>query len=789
MFKIQLLLAWRNILKRRFYSVIEVIGLATGLTCFLVISLHVNNEFSYEKGFVDSEKIYRILNVEEGTGNRYSGFASAIGYHAAREIPEIDAVVRIYYPYKMFSTSALVRSGNQQFYEDNIIEVDSNFFDVFNHHFIEGTSASALTEPTNVIINRRTAEKLFGSEPAVGKLITIDNNETLTISAVIEPPGKTHLDVDYIRPAHRRPAQLYQWDQTLCFTYLKLNSGNIEKAEKQTYDIVLQHATAQNAEYLKNYRHQFEPLEEIHTTPIQWDIVSNTSPVQLLALLGIAFFILVLAIVNFVNLTTARSSERMKESGISKILGASRFRLTLQFFMESLVMCAAAGALALIILALVLPYLNQVVNINIGIREYLQPPLLGALTLLVLTVALLSGLYPAFQISSVKPREVIKRVSTSGSSMLFRNVLVVFQFVISISLLSSTMVIEKQINHMQHTDMGFDKENIFIMRLRREDRGRFHQLKEVLRQKPSVTKIAGASGLIGGEPGSDTFHPDHMQEPTPETFAKNIAVDPGYLDLIGVPLVDGRNFNADNPSDYRHAFIINETAVKQYQLKDPVGSNFRRSGHSQGKVIGVMKDYRFAKMTERMNAMVFFLDSLASYGYMLVKIQGNIHEGVEQVTAGWSTVFPDKPMEGFFQDQYINGLYQQEKQVGILTRIFTVLAVILASLGLLGMSSFNVLRRTREIGIRKVIGASVVDIITMLSSTYFKLISIAFCISIPLTILLMNKWLESFVSRVNIGLTIFVSTAIITLIVALGTMSFQTIKAAIANPVKSLRHE
>jgi putative ABC transport system permease protein len=384
---------------------------------------------------------------------------------------------------------------------------------------------------------------------------------------------------------------------------------------------------------------------------------------------------------------------------------------------------------------------------------------------------------------------VVKKSTSVGDQPLLRGVLVVFQFVISIGLLSGTLIVQSQIRFMQNVDLGFDKEQIYILRMRTGDRNRFEHLKNELLRNSQITKIGGASALLGGEPGSETFHPDHMPDPTPETFAKNIAVDADFLDLIDVPVLEGRKFQHENPEDYSTSYIINETAVKQFQLTDPVGANFRRNGETTGKIIGVMKDFHFAKMTNRINPMVFFMDSVRSHRYMLIKIEGTISSAVKEIEQTWARVIPELPLEGFFQDMYFDSLYRQEQQVARITTWFSLLAILLASLGLLGMSSFVILKRTKEIGIRKVVGASVSDILILLSSNLIRLLAIAFLISVPLTIYLLHQWLQDFIVRVSITPYFFAAAGIVTLLIALFTIGFQSIKAALANPVDAIKQE
>ena len=789
MLKLQFLLAWRNIVRRKFYSAIEVLGLAVGLACFFLILIHFRKEMSYDTFFRNPEKIYRILNREEGTGYRYSGGASGIGFHAGREVSGIEEVVRIFYPYRMHSTSALVTRGDTRFFEDNIIEADSGFFDLFDFEFLAGDRETALSDPNAVVLSEKAATKYFGTSEPLGKFLEIQG-VALLVSGVVNVPGNTHLDFDFVRPAHSDPSQLYVWDQTLAFTYVKIRSRDeIATIERQLYDIILKNSVNQDAQYLRSYFPELQPLTDIHTTILQWDIVKARSKAQLWGILVIAFFILILAIVNFINLSTALSADRIKETGLNKILGASQHRLTVQFFVEYASVALFAGILSIAILGVFTPLFNSAMSANLVLSESLDVFMVLLFFLVLFFTALMSGWYPAYRIAAFKPTDVVKRKMRSGYGQQVRQALVVFQFAISMVLLSGTLIVRHQITFLTTADLGISEENVFVIRLREGNMDRFQQLSNTLQTSSAVLKVAGASALIGGEPGSDTFHPDHMQEQTPESFAKNFAIDANFLDLFGVQLVAGRNFMADNASDHRHAYIINEATVKRFQLADPVGANFRRSGDTEGKVIGVMSDFYFAKMTQRIEPMVFYTDTLNSFRYMFIKIQGDLVSGKTEIDEAWAAVVPDYPMEGFFQDQYIHSLYNEEEQIRRISEWFCILALFLACLGLLGMSSFVILQRRKEIGIRKVVGASVPDILIILVKDFFKPIAIAYFMSIPITIYLMDSWLTGFTERITIGPSFFIISGFITFSISLMTISVLSIKTALANPVNALKEE
>ncbi|MEJ1239194.1 ABC transporter permease [Chryseolinea sp. T2] len=791
MLPLQVLLAWRNIVRRSFYTIIEVAGLALGLACFFIVLLFVEKQFNADTFFTDHDKIYRILNHEQGSGNRYSGGASAIAHHLHEEVAEVADIVRLWYPYRNYSTRGIIRYNDISFYEDNVIEADSNFFQFFDFRFVQGNSSTALRHRDAIVLSERAASKLFPDGDALGKIVGLDEERSLIVTGVVNVPVGTHLSFDYLRPAHRLPSQLYVWAQTLAFTYVKVpDKKDVPSVQRKIDGIVLAHATEADAEYLKSYDHLLQPLNEITTTVLQWDIVTAHAASQLWAILAIAVFILVLAIVNFVNLATALTTERMKDSGINKILGASRWHLILSFYVEFLLITIIAGLVAMALILGVMEPFNVLADVHLQWRDLFTAEFLTIFVSVLLITSFLSGIYPAWRLSRFGAvQSLTQTLKPTVAERTMRQTLVVFQFVISLTLLAGTIVVNRQIRFMQSADLGFNQQNIYVLRIPSAAYAPARQLRLALSSHPQIKAIAGASGLIGGEPGSDTFHPDHMPDQTPDTFAKNIAIDTAFLRLIGVPLIAGRNFQWHNVADMRTSYILNETAVRQFQMKDPINANFRRSGDLQGKIIGVMKDFHFAKMSERINPMVFYFDTLRSQRYMMISISGSPSTAVSSIEEAWARFLPEYPMEGFFQDQYFNNLYKQEQQVSSIAGIFAVLALILASMGLLGISSFIILKREKEIGIRKVIGATAAGIVFLLSGGFLRMIFIAFAISIPLTIILMQQWLNQYAVRIDVGWITFIVAGGVTVFTSAVAIGWQALKAAMQNPVKALRRE
>ncbi|HEY0740277.1 MAG TPA: ABC transporter permease [Chryseosolibacter sp.] len=777
----------RNILKHRVNSLIEVAGLSVGLACFFIVTMHLKKELTFDNFFQDSERIYRVLNFEKGTGNRYSGQASALAVHARQEIPHLEEVTRAFFPYKMNSNSAVVQYGDKTFFEDQILDADSTFFRVFDFELIDGNAHTALREPNSVVISKEVALKYFGSLNVLSQNLTIDGS-MYQVTGVADVPDNTHLQFGFLRPSHHNPTSLYTWDHTLAFIYVKLKEGaRVGQVEKHLTEIVVRNSTANDASYLLNYDSRLQALSDIHSTVIQWDIIEARSSKELWALFCIAAFILLLSVVNFINLTTAISIERIKETGISKILGASPGKLLLQFFGEYLMLTVLAALVSTLIVVIAMPGFNNLVGSTLMPQELFDPQLLLFAATTVAATAISAGLYPSYRLSRFTPREVLNRSKPRTNSRV-RKVLVVAQFCISITLIAGTQIVREQTSFLMNADLGIDRDSIYVLRMRPGTIDRFSELAGMLSQRTSVTAIAGASSVIGGEPGSDTFHPDHMREQTTDTFAKNIAIDTGYVKLFGIKILEGRSFSG-NRSEFQTSYIINQRAASQYKLTSPVGANLIRSSDTVGTVIGVMKDFQFSKMTEKIQPMVFYIDSIRSHQYMFIKYTGPASAIEKDVASAWQAVIPDLPMEGFFQDSYFNALYVNEQQTGRVIALFAAIGLFIACLGLFGIASFVTLRRTKEIGIRKAVGATTHTLIALLSSEFIKLVLIAFLLSIPLIYFLGQAWLESFVARIPFSFTFFLFSGFVTSAVALLTVLTHVLRAARINPVEALREQ
>lgn len=791
MHRLFLVLAWRNLMKRKFYSILEITGLAVGFSCILGASMYIRHELTYDGRFSKANSIYRIIHINE-VGERYSGLPSALGFHIRDEVPQVKEVVRVFWLQRMFSQNILVQNDSIRFYENQTAIADSTFFNLFNFKFLEGSPGQSLSDKKSVVLSQHAAQRYFGSEPAYGKMLRMGDDQIVFVSGVVADQGSTHLAFDFLQPVQAYPHLEYTWDHTLAFTYVQVDDVNqVADIEKRLYGLVLKHSKEETAEYLKNYRHVLQPLKEVHHTVIDWDIINATSVQQLNAVGLIALFILVLAIINFVNLSSFRLTERMHSMGINSIMGADPTLLIRQIHMEYAITIVFAAALGALFLVLLFPQFNLLVGASLTFRQSVDSWLVVASIITVLSVLLLSGIYPVIKLRWFRPIDVLRN-SFAGNmgDQRFRQLLVIFQFLIASCLISSTLIVNSQVNFLRAIELGFDKDQVIVLRLRTPGEGRFNRLKQRLLSHADIAGVAGASTAMGLSTGSNTFHPDHMPHQTSETFANTISVDYDFLNVMDIKLLQGRNFNPGNSSDLRTAYIINESAVQQYNLPEPVGERFvQRGQNDQGRIIGVVKNFYFESTSRKINALVLNVDTVQSYRYMFVKAKTNVRSVIRHIENCWKDEVPEFPLEFSFQDDYLNRLYEKEKYAQHLTTTFAVLAILVALLGFLGLSSFMILKRTKEIGVRKVIGASVGQILVVLCVGFVKLIAIALVVSIPLTYFFMNQWLEAFVNRIQIHPLYFLSSGTLTILLALIVVGSKSIKSAMANPVHALRND
>jgi len=787
----------RNLVRNKVYSTINIAGLAIGISSCILIFLYIQHELSYDKSFKNSDRIYRVVSEIHSNGQEMKWAISPgpLGPVMATEYPEVEQMTRL-----IGGGKQAVRFGNKVFYIDNVYTVDSTFFSVFDYPFVAGNPETALQEPNSVVVTEEVAQKFFGGAmSALNKLLKI-SNKSYKVTGVIALQGASHLKPDILIPLASRGKSYLQnldtgWGQYVGYTYLLLHDSEQAASLQEKLSDFFERKIKENPSDPLNVIFHLQKLPNIYFQN-EWQMqVSETGSLSYLYIFAaVAIFILFIASINYINLATARSAKRAKEVGMRKAIGAYRSQIIFQFLSESLFLSLLATILALVIVELTLPAFNVITEKNIASEYLLNPELILAILALILFIGVVAGSYPAFFLSHYKPTEVLKSNNTprGGNSML-RKSLVVLQFTISLVLIIGTVVIYSQMLFLRNANLGFNQEQVLALDIPISNQNyheKLAQLKNELLKSPQVVQTSTVQNL----PGQQTSMSDFDLEIDHKTETKNlnvINVGYHYLNLMDIKLVAGRNFSEDMPTDKDHAYIINEAAAKEFGWVEPIGKEirFNAKDSTSGKVIGVIKDYNYKSLHTKVEPLVLYL--WPNNGYLLARINTSVNlsstlKDIEQV---WQKYYPDYPMEHHFLDESFQQQYRAEEKMLTIFGYFAGLTILIACLGLFGLASFTAEQRNKEIGIRKVLGSSVSGIVILLSKNFALLVLIAIMLAIPIAWYGMNKWLQDFAYRVELSWWIFALAGLVAMAIALLTVSYQALKAAVADPVKALRTE
>jgi putative ABC transport system permease protein len=805
MFKNYLKVSLRNLWKNKAFSAINIIGLATGLAVCLLIVLYVVDELSYDKYNVNADRIYR-LDADIFFNNTSAIFAEApdpLAITLKRDFPEIEEAVRL-----NKQDDILVKKDNQNVQDHNAAFADSTFFKVFTVPMIHGNPATALKEPNSIVIDETTAKKYFNSTDVVGKTLVVDNTNYCKITGVIKDiPKQSHFHFRFIRP---RGKDNDSWLSNNTYNYVMVRPGVTQQKLQKDVDATINkylgkeletqlHATLTD---LKNKGSHFIyhaiPLTDIHLRSNKsYEIEVNGDITYVYIFSVIAIFILLIACVNFMNLSTARSANRAKEVGIRKVAGSLRTHLITQFLTESVLLSFFSLLLAILIAALLLPLFNQLAAKDMSVSTLFSTWLFPVMIGLVFVVGCVAGSYPAFYLSAFQPIEVLKgKIAKGFKSSWLRSGLVVFQFTISIILIIGTIVIYNQLDYIRSRKIGYNRDQVFVLHNAWYLDKQIHTFRDELLNIPGVTN-ATISGDLPTGTGFDTngWFRDAAMDPTKAVVLNNFFVDENYIPTLGMEMKEGRNFSKDFPTD-SVGIILNETAVKVLGFKDPLkevlySPNFYDGGvhgATANHIIGVVKDFNFSSMHN--NVAPLIIQEGENWGAIAVRINSkNIPSVINSIQTKWNSMTNGQPFNYTFMDADFNKIYTAEQQTGKLFITFAVFAIFIGCLGLFGLVTYAAEQRTKEIGVRKVLGASVGGIVAMLSKDFAKLVLIAALIAFPVAWWAMHSWLQSFAYRINISWWIFIVAGAAAILIALITVSLQAIRAAIANPVKSLRTE
>ena len=814
MLKNYLKVAFRNLIRFKTYSFINIAGLAIGIACCLLILLYIQNELSYDRFNKNADRIYRI-NTDLKFGSTELAIpvvTDLMGQLLKQDFPQVEEYTRIY----NWAGKKLVKKGENFNTELGIAYVDSTFFKVFTFPAISGNTDRILNEPNTVVITESIAKKYFNTSDAAGRFIeTTDNGRTIyKVTAVIKDmPQNSHFRFDFLFPMQNLD---YDWGNLLSMnfhTYLLLKKGvnykDFEKNfeifnEKYAYPYAQKHLHITVEEMKKagnKLTHSLIPLTDIHLYSKRIQEISPTGTIQYVYIFSaVALFILLIACINFMNLTTARSANRAREVGIRKVLGTERKSLVSQFLTESTLTAFIAVILAVFVVYQVLPFFNNMAGKELYVKNLFSSSILLFLISLPFIVGFMAGSYPALFLSRFNPINIMKgKLSAGSKSGKLRSALVVFQFATSIILITGTIIIYRQLNYIQNKNLGYHKDQVLIINDAYNLGNNVDAFKNEMLNVPGV--VSGTTSGFLPIPSSrnfTVFYREAGQVAESGLTMQRWDIDYDYLKTLGIKLIKGRNFSRKFGSD-SSSIILNEAAVNQlgYNLSDaskdnainnPVYTLVGRDGIAKYKIIGVVKNFHFESFHQGIGPLCLILKR--STGLISFKVSASkIPAIIRQAETKWKKMASGMPFSYKFMDDSFNEVYKAERRVGIIALSFSALAIIVACLGLFGLATFLAEQKTKEIGVRKVLGASVPAILLMLSKEFIKWIVIANIIAWPLAYYFMNKWLQEFAYRIDINWWLFIYAGCVALVIALITVSFQAIKAATANPVKSLRYE
>ena len=806
MFKNLIKVALRNIWKKKLFSLINIIGLSVGIACFFLIIINVRHESSYDRFQKNGDRIYRVALERIYPDNVifYAIIPYSIGDAMTTDFPEIEKMTRV-----LASRNPVTLKYQEKSYEEKkIIFVEENFFEMFSIPLIKGTPETIFTTPNSMVLTRDTALKYFGDEDPVGKYLTTPQGPALVSGVCENLPDNSHMEFDFLVSLkllgfQNRP----NYVSFSVHTYVMLQEGvSPDEVEAKMPGLVERYAAgpiqAQTGlsfkEYVaagNGYNYFFQPIRDIHLhSNLEAEIKPNGNITYVYVLIAIAAFLIIIACVNFMNLATARSASRAREVGIRKIVGSTKGLLIRQFLFESLVTSVISVVVAATWVQLLLPVFNRLTQKQLEIN-YLQDPFNIVFLLSIgLFVGLLAGLYPAFILSAFRPVTVLKgRFTTSRSGTRMRNALVVLQFAISIICIAMTILVYRQMDFMQKKDLGFDKENQIVVERAYVLDKREEAFKQELRTLPGVVNAAGANTLISG---GSYFGVMFKSEGDPEVkTTRAMVIDQDFIKTMGLTLLQGRGFSRE--FNETNNVIINESTVREFGWENPIGKTIKRLGDTNEPtgdytIIGVIKDFHYNSLHNPINSFVLFSSAPDQrfFGNLNIKIRPeNVSATVASIEEKWQAFVPQEPLSYYFLDDKLEEMYGNEKTSGQIFSIFSLLAIVIACIGLFGLSAYMAELRTKEIGIRKVLGSTASKIVVLLSRDFAKLVVLAFVIATPIAYYAMTRWLQNFAFRSPVRVWIFLLAGMAAVLIAQLTISFQALKAASTDPADALRFE
>jgi putative ABC transport system permease protein len=786
MFKNYLKIALRNIRKHKGYSFINIGGLAIGVAACLLLFLWVQDELSFDRYHEKVNQIFRVSSQYEAEGKvrRFAKTSAPVGPALVSEFPEIEKAVR-------FGRNEFVASYQNKRFVEQVYFTDPEVFDVFTFPLVKGNPKNALREPYSIVISEEMSRKYFGDEDPLGKIITLSERRDYRITGVFRDiPTNSHFRFHFLGLfSDYASSDFDQWGISNYWTYILVSNNFSPDEFKQKSPQFVEKYRGKESRYLYKTSYPLQALTRIHLhSNLRGEHEPNSSMGIIYTFSAIAVFILLIACLNYINLSTARYVTRAKEVGLRKVVGATRPQLIKQFLGETFLFSFIALPLSVMLAELFLPLFNSLSGKKLAVYYFDNMFLLPGLAFIILCVGFASGIFPAFFISALKPVSALRgmlKASSKGSAL--RKSLIVSQFAISIIFLISTFIVFSQLNYMRNRNLGLDKEHVVTLPIYDKDvLGKLETIKNEFLQNSSVLSVSVSNFF----PGKATWYQDYRYEGMNESenpMIRWFVVDHDFIETFGVELVDGRNFSKRFPSDVDHAYILNESAVKEIGWDTPVGKELEIM--NKGPVIGVVKDFHFRPLHQKIEPAALYIYPKL-FQYISVKISSyDVSRAIDFLKAKWQALVPGQTFQYSFLDEDFDNLYKAEMRLGKIFTVVTLMAIFIACLGLFGLAAFEALQRTKEMGIRKVLGASAAGIVLLLSKEFTKWVLLANIIAWPVAYYAMNRWLQNFAYRINIGPWMLILSAAVAFIVALLTVSYQAVKVSLANPVDTLRYE
>ena len=787
-----LLVALRNFRKRHGFSLINIAGLAVGMACALLIFLSVRQDLAFDRFHTKADRIFRVVTFDRALGvssNRVGITLPPLGPALEDQLPEVEAAARL-----SGQGRQLLTVGERDLYAETAFLADAGVFRVFDFPLLEGDARTALAEPATVVLTQATARRLFGDEDPLGKTVRLNHEDDVRVTGVVaDPPVTSSLQFDLLQslvpPADEAGWRdwLAGWNSISMTTYVVLRDPAAAASLEPQMNAILR-----ANDVGENFTVGLQPLGDVHlaSSDVLFDeSVGKSDRGYVVGLAVVAVFVLLIACFNFMNLSTARAADRAREVGLRKTLGATRGQLVRQHLGESLVLTAAAFVLALGLVAAGLPLVNAALGKQLSLGLLLDPVLLALVVGVALVVGLLAGLYPALVLSGFQPAAVLRgSYKRSGGGALLRRVLVVTQFAASVVMIVGALVASRQLGYILHRDAGFDREQVLLLEQNDPQlQARGPALEDALRGLPGVAGLAEASTVPGRQLGRTGVLPEGAPEDEP-WIASILTIDDRFVPVMGMTMAAGRNFSRAFGTDTSEALLINEAAARAFGWTDAVGRHVRLGGEER-TVVGVVRDFQYASARHEIEPLLMLYEPDGN-GLLALKVRpGGLPQTLAAVEQAWKRVNPGYPFEYTFLDQEFARQYREEANFALLARGFTGLAILIACLGLLGLAAFTAEQRRKEIGVRKVLGASVPGLVALLSRDFLALVLVAFVVAVPVAYLVMRHWLEGFAYRIPLGPGVFALAGLLAVAVALATVSAQALRAATADPVNALRAE